>query len=277
MRIHHLNCGTIHVVGGVAIIGTGNLLTPARGVTHCVLIETDDGLLLVDTGFGTRDCTHPTPFMRGVIAMSGFGRGLEETAARQIERLGYAPEEVKHIVLTHFHFDHAGGLPDFPRAKVHVYKGEYEAVTQPQDMYERYPYRPEHWSHGPDWVVHSLRGDRWFGLDCTPPVDLGTTTFCLVPLPGHTRGHCAVALRLPHKGGWLLHCGDAYTFHGDVDPEHPSHPPYHRLLRPWFNVNRAMRAIGAHSPRLRALLDQHGDEIRLTCTHDPHELEKFLV
>ncbi len=273
MRIHHLNCGTINVFWGVAVIGTGGLLTPARGVTHCVLVETDDGLLLVDTGFGTRDCVAPTPFMRLMLAMSGHRRDLEETATRQIERLGYAPQDVKHIVLTHFHYDHVGGLPDFPWAKVHIYHDEYKAVTQPRDMYERYPYRAEHWAHGPDWVVHDLQGNRWFDFDCTPPVDLGTTEFCLLPLPGHTRGHSAVALRLPD--GWLLHCGDAYTFHGDVDPQNPRRPPYYGLLKHYIHLNKALRQIGKHSPRLRALLREHEDEVRLTCSHDPREFEKY--
>ncbi len=199
MRVHHLNCGTINVPGGASLIGTGGFFTPARGVTHCILAETDDGLLLVDTGWGTRDCLAPTLFMRWMTAMGGHPRDLKETAVKQVERLGYAAEDVRHIALTHFHFDHAGGLPDFPQAKVHIYREEYEAVTQPRDMYERYPYRAEHRAHRPHWVVHDLAGDQWFGFDCTPLIDLGSVAFCLVPLTGHTRGHSAVALRLPHR------------------------------------------------------------------------------
>ena len=273
MCIHHLNCGTLNLPLGVALVGTGGLFTPAPGVIHCVLVETEDGLLLVDTGFGTGDCVAPTPFMRLMMAMGGSPRDLEETAARQVERLGYAREDLRHIVLTHFHYDHAGGLPDFPRAKVHITREEYEAVTKPRDVYERMPYREEHWSHGPDWAVHSLQGDRWFGLDCTPPVELGSLRWCFVPLPGHTRGHSGVALRLPD--GWLLHCGDAYTFHGDVDPENAFRPPYYRLIKPIFNLNKSFGQIGNHSPRLRELLREYGDEVRLTCSHSPHELDKF--
>ncbi len=273
MRLHHLNCGTINPPGGVALIGTGGPLTRAPGVTHCLLAETDDGLLLVDTGFGLLDCLAPKFFMRLMISISGWPRDPQETAVRQVEQLGYERKDVRHIALTHFHYDHAGGLPDFPHAKVHIYQAEYEAVTQPQDMYERYPYRREHWAHGPDWIVHPLAGDRWFDFDCTPLVDLGPVAFCFVPLTGHTRGHSAVALRL--ADGWLLHCGDAYTFHGEVDLQNPTPPPYQRTIRPLINLNRAMRPIGKHSPRLRALLRAHGDEVQLACSHDPHDLDKF--
>ena len=155
MRIHHLNCGTLRLPLGVALVGTGGLFSRAPGVIHCLLVETGDGLLLVDTGFGTRDCIAPTPFMRTMMALGGSRRDPEETAARQVERLGYALKDVRHIVLTHFHYDHASGLPDFPQAKVHIFGDEYEALTRPQDVYERLPYRAEHWSHGPDWVVHA--------------------------------------------------------------------------------------------------------------------------
>jgi glyoxylase-like metal-dependent hydrolase (beta-lactamase superfamily II) len=262
MRIHHLNCGTISVWGGVAIIGTGGLLRPAWGVTRRVLAETDDGL-------GTHDLAAPSPVMRLFLAMSGIPRDPVETASAQVKRLGYDPEEVRHIAITHFHYDHVGGLPDFPRAQVHIYRDEYQGVTQPRDLYERNVYRPEHWAHGPRWVVHDLQGDAWFGMECTPLVDLGSAAFCFVPLPGHTRGHCGVALRT--DDGWLLHCGDAYAYHGDVDPVNPRRPPYTRLFGPVIYANKAFRQIGRHAPRLRAPLRAHGDQVRLTCTHDPHD------
>ena len=273
MRLYHLNCGTINVWGGVAIIGTGGMFTPARGVIHCILAETDDGLLLIDTGFGTQDFLSPTPLNRWFITLSGSPCDVAETAVEQIRRLGYSAEDVRHIVTTHFHFDHVGGLPDFPLAKVHIFKHELEGVLHPRDMYERYVYRREHWAHHPDWKPHALQGDRWFGFDCTPAVDLGSTQFFLVPLPGHTAGHCGVVLKIPE--GWLFHCGDAYAYHRDVDPIHPCKPPHYGIWKLMVLGNKAYRAIGRHSPRLRQLIREHGDEVILTCSHDPVELEKF--
>ena len=80
MHIHHLNCGTIRPPGGVALIGTGGPFTRAPGVTHCVLAETDDGLLLVDTGFGMLDCLTPKFFVWLMISVAGWPRNPEETA-----------------------------------------------------------------------------------------------------------------------------------------------------------------------------------------------------
>lgn len=274
MRIHHLNCGTINVPGGVSLIGTGGFFRRAQGVTHCVLVETTEGLLLIDSGIGKRDCLSPSRLMRWMFKFGGYPFDVQETAVERVKQLGYNPEDVRHIALTHFHFDHAGGVPDFPHAKIHIYRNEYEAVTQPRDIYEKHPYRREHWAHNPDWVVHDLQGDRWFGFARTPLVELGSTAFCFVPLTGHTRGHSAVALRMPEA--WLLHCGDAYTYHGEVDPVSPRRAPYQRSLRLLMNLNRAFRAIGAHSPRLRALVADHGEDVILTCSHDPVEFEKFF-
>jgi glyoxylase-like metal-dependent hydrolase (beta-lactamase superfamily II) len=273
MRVHHLNCGTINAPIGVSLFGTGGLLKRAPAVTHCILVETDDGLVLVDSGIGLGDCLTPTRPIRWMLSLGGYPYDVNETAIEQVKRLGYDPGDVRHIALTHFHFDHAGGLPDFPRANIHIYRQEYEAVTKPEDIYERLPYRAEHWAHGPHWVIHELKGDRWFGFECTPFVELGSFSFTFVPLTGHTRGHSAVALRL--HDGWVLHCGDAYAFHGEVDPVSPRRAPYSRSLRYLIDLNRAFRYIGVHSPKLRALIAEHGNEVVLTCSHDIREFEKF--
>jgi glyoxylase-like metal-dependent hydrolase (beta-lactamase superfamily II) len=53
-----------------------------------------------------------------------------ETAVNQIRQLGYQPEDVRDIISTHMHFDHCGGLPDFPWARVHIHRREYEAFTE---------------------------------------------------------------------------------------------------------------------------------------------------
>src|SRR5256885_17260693 len=55
MRIHHLNCGTLRPLGGRRINGSRLPFLTARMVCHCLLIETDRSLVLVDSGFGLRD------------------------------------------------------------------------------------------------------------------------------------------------------------------------------------------------------------------------------
>ena len=96
----------------------------AAVVCHVLLVETDNGLVLVDTGFGSHDCADPAGrvgAMRHVLRPV-FSR--EETAAHQIEQLGFRRDDVRHIVVTHFDLDHIGGLSDFPDAQVHVTAAE---------------------------------------------------------------------------------------------------------------------------------------------------------
>ena len=67
-------------------------------------------------------------------------------------------------VVTHLDFDHAGGLPDFPDAEVHVFATEHEAMSNPTPL-ERLRYPNQYFAHGPRFVVHPLDGDSWFGFD----------------------------------------------------------------------------------------------------------------
>ena len=90
----------------------------------------------------------------------------------------------------------------------------------------------------------------------------------LIPLAGHSLGHSGVAIRTGE--GWLLHCGDAY-FHHDEVATPPACPPGLRFFQ-LLNAADGKRRR-ANQERLRELVARHGEEVRLLCSHDPHELD----
>ena len=55
LRVHHLNCGTLRPPGGRLVNGSESPRAAARLVCHCLVVETEQGLILVDAGFGERD------------------------------------------------------------------------------------------------------------------------------------------------------------------------------------------------------------------------------
>lgn len=269
MQIHHLNCGTMHAFGFPRDDNSGGFFKRGRGVIHCLLVDTGDGLALVDTGWGVRDCIAPSQAVRQFAVLVGCPCDLSETAIRQVESLGYDPVEVKHIFLTHLHLDHAGGLPDFPAATIHLLADELQACLHPRTLMEWWAYRPEHRAHSPNWQPHRFQGDQWFGLDCAPPVRVGEAEFVLLPFTGHTRGHCGVALRIDDR--WLLHCGDVYGYYRQADPIQPYIHPSGRLIE-WV-VTIGFKMPKRHWGRIRKLLQARGDKIRTFCTHDAYEFE----
>ena len=73
--------------------------------------------------------------------------------------------------------------------------------------------------------------------------------------------------------GWLVNCGDAYSYHGYIDPHDPHLPLFGWLLKAAAAPAKVLRGVFSHSEGLRALLREHGDEVRLFCSHDPHEFD----
>jgi glyoxylase-like metal-dependent hydrolase (beta-lactamase superfamily II) len=266
VRIHHLNCGTLCPHSARFINGEGGWLESGRIVCHCLLIEADDRLVLVDTGFGTEDVRKPRQLGPLFMAMR-MRAALGETALKQIEDLGFEPGDVRHVVVTHLDPDHSGGLPDFPGAKVHVFAPELEVALHPS-LRDRPRYVGAHWDHGPRWAKHEVEGDEWFGFESVRIIPGLDAEVLLVPLVGHSRGHTGVAVQTGDT--WLLHCGDAYFHHSDISTP-PSGPLGLRLFQRAMAADNGLRV--ANQERLCELAARRDEEVHLLCSHDPRELK----
>jgi glyoxylase-like metal-dependent hydrolase (beta-lactamase superfamily II) len=272
MKVHHLNCATMCPLGRRLINGDGGLLAAGWMVCHCLLVETAGGLVLVDGGLGLEDVREPRRRLSGwFLALVRPRLDLEETALRQVQRLGFKAEDVRHIVPTHLDLDHVGALSDFPKARVHVLEAEYGAAMARATLKERNRYRPQQWAHGPLWARHRIEGESWFGFEAVRQAQGLPPEILIVPLPGHTRGHAAIAVQVRDR--WLLHAGDAYFFHGEMDPQRPWCTPGLKLFQRVVQMDGPARLRNAE--RLRRLAAERSGEVQVFCAHDPVELDRL--
>lgn len=269
MRVHHLNCGTHCPLGGALLDGASRGLL-ATIPTHCLLIETaSSGLVLVDTGYGLEDVRRPharLPWLWPAILNARLHE--RATAVRQVGALGFAARDVRHIVLTHLDFDHAGGLEDFPHARVHVMAAEREAAENVRKSFVGHQrYRRKQWDGVQAWSAYGGGGEPWLGFDAVRDLDGLPPEILMVPLRGHTLGHAGVAVQSDR--GWMLHAGDAYLHHCQMAMPRPGMPPGLGLYERIMDSDRSARRL--NQDRLRQLRRQHAD-IVVFCAHDAKEL-----
>lgn len=257
--IHHLNFGSLcpYVVG--------------RAVCHCLLVETPAGVLLVDTGLGALVSEYPEQYMPAALRrLLRPAFAPEESPLAQLRRLGYTADDVRHIVVTHLDLDHAGGILDFPRAMVHVHGEELRAASSARRLPWRWRYRRQLVERHRRWQVYEAgAGERWFGFDGVRQLAGLPPELLLVPLPGHTAGHCGVAVRSGSE--WLVHAGDAYLAPGAVDYRRP---------RPSLPLRLAQRLTALNETRrqqsqllLAHLVSQN--QARVFCSHSSLEYQRW--
>ncbi len=213
----------------------------------CLLVDTDHGPVLVDSGLGLHDHEAPSRMVKFYRMDFGIRYAPEETAVRQVARLGIRPENIQHIVQTHLHFDHAGGLADFPWATVHAHRKEVEALYHPRKPIERFAYDRADFIHEPQWVLYDRAQDKWFDFDAIPlPF---TPRMYLIPLFGHTTGHCGVVIET--QAGWIFQAADSLPLSAEFD-----------ITPGW--VNRMV--LGNHVQRIKTFAAAH-PEVRLFAGH----------
>lgn len=263
MKIHHLNCGAMRPYGGGLFDGQASVLAAANMTCHCLLVETTEGLVLVDTGTVSTDPAKDAAHMDKLFKLVDRVRlNPAEAAANQVRALGHDPRDVRHIVMTHLDFDHAAGLRDFPGATVHLSGAEAYAARHPTGPISRRRYAPFQWGDIGRWRRYNNFGANWFGLEATRVLD----GIDLVWLPGHTKGHCGVAID-NGDNTWLLHAADAIFNHRELDPTHPSTPSGARAYQWMMETSQAQRRRSLKA--LRHMVQQHGAQVKVICTHDP--------
>ncbi|MDQ3741263.1 MAG: N-acyl homoserine lactonase family protein [Actinomycetota bacterium] len=143
------------------------------------LIEHPDGLILVDTGesSGTGQpgwVPRWQPYWRLAVR---FDVKPEDEIGPQLRARGFDPDDVRTVVLTHLHGDHAGGIPHFPRSEIVIARGEWEAAQGFAG--EAGGYLPKHF---PQWLAPRL-------IEGEHRVADGVR---VIPTPGHTPHHQSV-------------------------------------------------------------------------------------
>jgi glyoxylase-like metal-dependent hydrolase (beta-lactamase superfamily II) len=155
------------------------------------LIQHPEGLILVDTGETAR--TAERGYFPGWHIY--YRRGVEvrvrpdQEIGVQLKRLGFSPSDVRQVVLTHLHTDHAGGLHNFPDSEIIIHEPEYRRASGVVGKLRGYlPHRM------PDWLaptlIHLPLQPRGPFPASWPVTDDGSVA--IVPTPGHTPFHVSV-------------------------------------------------------------------------------------
>ena len=203
-EIHHLDC--VKIVSPINDNVCG----------HCLLVKENDKLILIDTGIGLLDTLNPTERIgQQLIDIVGYRFDENQPAVRQIEKLGLDPKNVTDCIISHLDNDHIGGLADFPKATVHISVEELDNFNLDNQRYLKLTL-----AHNPTIKTYGKSDLEWFGFEARKIIaDIETEIF-LVPLFGHTLGHCGIALKTGNK--WLFYVADAYYMRVELtDEQHP--------------------------------------------------------
>ncbi len=164
---------------------------------RCLLVEHDDGLVLVDTGAGNKE----NEKFRGIYALENAGANGRTLLEDAIAAAGFTPADIRIVINTHLHFDHAGGNTwvdprgalhvAFPNARYIVQRGEYEYATHTNERTAA-SYFVRNW----DPVI---AGDHFDFIDGEPEIVPGIS---VRRTPGHTPHHQSVVI----NGGSEIAC-----------------------------------------------------------------------
>ena len=168
----------------------------------CFLIAHPRGHVLVDTGVHRQAIADPVGRLGERRAdLFRLRSAPTDEVVSQLALLGIAPDDVRYVVNSHFHFDHCGGNEFFPRAAFLVQRPEMEAARQVlAGATLRYSPSPADFDHPLDYRLVDGEHDVF-----------GDGQVLLLPTYGHTPGHQSVRVRAGKGPGLVLTADACYT------------------------------------------------------------------
>ena len=165
------------------------------------LLRCGEAVILVDSGYDAKEA-------------AARGRPIRRDPGTALAPFGLSPEDVTDIIVTHLHYDHAGGLHLFPNARLHMQAAEMAYATGPCMCHDalRMPFTGGHVCEA---VMRLYAGKVTF-YDGEAQVAEGVTVHCI---GGHSRGLQCVRVRT--RAGWLVLASDAAHFYENVFSRKP--------------------------------------------------------
>ena len=196
MRVELLNVGSFTSPAGLWRKGE-DMDTPISLPVPAYLIETETERILVDTGLHPAAATDPERRYGASEAMGFFSFELQASIADQLDL-----DTLTKVVMTHLHFDHAGGLDLLPASvPVFIQRREWESVRDPGAVTRNF-FQPADYACL-DGRANLVDGDHDL---------LGDGSITLLLTPGHTPGHQSLRV-----GEGLVIGGDVVHYASTLD------------------------------------------------------------
>jgi len=165
----------------------------------CYLIQTADAVVLFDTGLSPRA-------VPGLVEKDPLAHFTDaDLLVHRLDALGLTPDDVSFVVLSHLHYDHAGGAHMFRKSTLVAQRDEYSYAHDPAPFFAPFYYRKN----------FDLPGYTWRLLDGDSELTPGVT---VLRTDGHTPGHQSLLVELPETGPVIL-SGDACYWQEHLEKE----------------------------------------------------------
>lgn len=243
LKLWRLDCGAVQVNTLDAFSDTFAYPGQSKRLAaSCYLIKHGDTYMLWDAGLPAAlkgAAIDPKPAMSPTVTV---------TLPEQLARIGVKPAAIAILGISHYHFDHIGQAPSFPAATLMIGKADFDALKAGAPGVDGTPLA--HWLSG-GGKADPVTGDKDV---------FGDGSVVMLDLPGHTPGHHALLVNLPHTGVVLL-SGDTAHFTENYDAD--GVPP--------FNTDRAQSL--ASLARLKAIA--RNLKARVIIQHEARDIAKL--